>query len=98
NGVRRLRFRPGARAESLHLPYVANVVGVSADAESDATVLSATSSLRPPAYLGVDVKTGAITDTELQPTGRAGRPDDLVDEEVRVRSWDGTLVPLSIIH
>src|SRR6185437_11374637 len=29
NGVRRLRLRPGARAESLHLPYVANVVGVS---------------------------------------------------------------------
>lgn len=98
NGVRRLRLRPGARAESLHLPYVANVVGVSADAESDATVLSATSSLRPPAYLGVDAKTGAVTDTGLQPAGPSDQADDLVDEEVRVKSWDGTLVPLSIIH
>ena len=98
NGVRRLRLQHGARIESLHLPYAANVTDVSTDAESDAAVLSATSSLRSPAYLGVDAKTGAITDTELQPTGGADHPDDLVDEEVRVKSWDGTEVPLSIVH
>ncbi|MFI5229076.1 MAG: prolyl oligopeptidase family serine peptidase [Gemmatimonadales bacterium] len=98
NGVRRLRLQHGARIESLHLPYAANVADVSADAASDATVLAAVSSLRPPAYLGVDAKTGAITDTGLQPTGRADHADDLVDEEVKVKSWDGTEVPLSIIH
>jgi prolyl oligopeptidase len=98
NGVHRLRLRPGARAESLHLPYAANVVDVSADAESDATALSATSSLRPPAYLGVDAKSGAVIDTGLQPAGPSDKADDLVDEEVKVKSWDGTLVPLSIIH
>jgi prolyl oligopeptidase len=98
NGVRRLRLRHGAHIESLHLPYAANVTGVSTDAESGATVLSASSSLRSPAYLGVDAKTGAITDTALQPAGRADHPDDLVDEEVKVKSWDGTEVPLSIIH
>jgi prolyl oligopeptidase len=96
NGVRRLRLQHGARIESLHLPYAANVVDVSTDAESSATVLSATSSLRSPAYLGVDAKTGAIIDTELQPAARDDHPDDLVDEEVKVKSWDGTEVPLSI--
>jgi prolyl oligopeptidase len=98
NGVRRLRLQHGARIESLHLPYVANVADVSTDEESGATVLWATSSLRSPAYLGVDAKTGTITDTGLQPAGGADHPDDLVDEEVKVKSWDGTEVPLSIIR
>ena len=98
NSVRRLRLQRGARPESLRLPYAANVSDISTDAESDATVLSATSSVRPPAYLAVDAKTGAVTDTDLQPSGPADHTDDLVDEEVKVKSWDGTQVPLSIVH
>ena len=96
NGVRRLRLQHGARTESLHLPYAANnVADVVADAESDATVLS---TMPPPAYFAVDAKTGAITDAELRPAGPADHPTDLVDEEVKVTSWDGTEVPLSITH
>ena len=97
NGVRRLYLRQGARPESLSLPYAANVVDVATDGEGDATVLSVTSWLHSSAYLGVDATTGAVIDTGLQPPGPSDNAD-LVDEEVKVKSWDGTLVPLSIVY
>ncbi|HEX5409409.1 MAG TPA: prolyl oligopeptidase family serine peptidase [Gemmatimonadaceae bacterium] len=98
NSVRRLRVARGAQPETLRLPYAANIVGVSTDASSDAVVLSAASWLRAPAYLSADARTLNTAVTDLQPAGPYDRPDDLEAEEVRVKSWDGTLVPLSIVH
>jgi prolyl oligopeptidase len=39
-----------------------------------------------------------VTDTHLQPLGKFDRPSDIVEEEVKVQSYDGVMVPLSIIH
>lgn len=98
NSVQRLGFAPGAQPETLHLPYAADVSDVAADLHGDAAMIHASSWLRSAAYLSVDAKTGATTLTDLQPAGPYDRPDDLSVEEVKVKSWDGTLVPLSIIH
>jgi prolyl oligopeptidase len=41
---------------------------------------------------------GKVTNTGLQPLGRFDAPTDLVATEVRVKSHDGAMVPLSIVH
>jgi prolyl oligopeptidase len=41
---------------------------------------------------------GAVTNTRLQPSGPYDMPDDVEAAEVMVKSHDGTMVPLSIIH
>jgi prolyl oligopeptidase len=98
NSVSRLRFARGAKPEALRLPYAADVVDVATDRETDATALLALSWLHSNAYLGVAAKTGAVTDTGLQPAGPYDHLDDLVVDEVKVKSWDGVEVPLSIVH
>jgi prolyl oligopeptidase len=98
NSIHRLRVSRGARPEALHLPYAASIAGVVTDRESGATAVYASSWLRSSAYLVVDPKTGAVADTDLQPAGPYDRPDNLAVDEVKVKSWDGTEVPLSIVH
>ncbi len=98
NSTYRLRLAAGAKAELLRLPYAGNIDLVTTDSASGAAVLSATSWLRSPDYLSVDPKTGVVAENGLQPAGLFDHPDDLLAEEVRVASWDGTLVPLSIVH
>jgi prolyl oligopeptidase len=98
NSIHRLRFAKGATVEAPALPYPGDVVNVSTDGAGDAVALLVNSYLRSPAYLGVDAQTGTLTDDGLQPAGRYDKPDDLAVDEVKVKSWDGTLVPLSIVH
>ena len=42
--------------------------------------------------------TAACSNTGLQPLGPFDAPDDIVATEVKVKSHDGAMVPLSIIH
>jgi len=39
-----------------------------------------------------------VTDTKLQPVGKFDEPADLESVEVKAKSYDGTLVPLSIVY
>jgi prolyl oligopeptidase len=41
---------------------------------------------------------GTVRNTGLQPSGPYDMPDDVVADEVMVKSHDGAMVPLSIIH
>jgi len=43
-------------------------------------------------------KAGKVVNTKLQPLGKYDAPEGLVTSEVKVRSHDGAMVPLSIIH
>ncbi len=45
-----------------------------------------------------DPRLGRVADTGFQPSGPFDNPADLVSVEVKVRSHDSTLVPLSIVH
>lgn len=98
NSIQRLRLIAGAKPEALTLPYPGDVADVSADGASDAATVFLSSYLRSPAYMDVDAQTGKLTDDGLQPAGPYDKPDDLAVDEVRVKSWDGTLVPMSIVH
>jgi len=98
NSVYRRRLVKGSKPEKLSLPYAGDVADVSTDATGDVVALQVNSYLRSPTYMGIDARSGKITDDGLQPAGAYDHPDDLTVEEVRVKSWDGTRVPLSIIH
>lgn len=98
NSIHRLLLAKGAKPEVLKLPYAGDVADVSTNATGSDVALLTFSYLRSPTYLGIDPQTGALGDDGLQPAGPYDHPDDLTVEEVRVKSWDGTLVPLSIIH
>lgn len=45
-----------------------------------------------------DPDTTTIRDTKLQPLGPFGDPAEVVSEEVMAPSYDGALIPLSIVH
>jgi prolyl oligopeptidase len=45
-----------------------------------------------------DPATNRVTDTKLQPPGPYDNPRNIESQEVKVPSYDGTLVPLSIVH
>jgi prolyl oligopeptidase len=98
NSIHRLRLTKDARPETLALPYAGDVAAVDADNASDAVSLLVNSYLRSPAYLDLDAQTGKLTNDGLQPAGPYDSADGLAVDEVKVRSWDGTLVPLSIVH
>jgi prolyl oligopeptidase len=98
NAVYRLRYDADAKPEAVRLPYPAHVIGVSLDPAGSDVVIGVSSWIRSPAYLSFDAQSGATKDNGLQPAGPHDRADDLTVEEVRVRSWDGTMVPLSIIY
>lgn len=98
NSIHRLRLVQGAKSERLVLPYAGDVADVSTDGAGNGVALQVNSYLRSPTYMSIDARSGKITDDGLQPAGAYDYPDDLTVEEVRVKSWDGALVPLSIIH
>ena len=98
NSIHRLRLIAGAKPETLGLPYPGDVADVSTDGGSDAATVFLSSYLRSPAYLDIDARTGKLVDAGLQPAGPFDKPDDLTVDEIQVKSWDGALVPLSIVH
>jgi prolyl oligopeptidase len=98
NSIHRLRLTKDAKPETLALHYAGDVADVDTDNASDAVSLLVNSYLRSPAYLDLDAQTGKLTNHGLQPAGPYDSADDLAVDEVKVKSWDGTLVPLSIVH
>ena len=61
-------------------------------------LLGKTSWTKAAADYAYDPRTNRVSDTGLQPQGPYDNPQDIVSEEVKVASYDGTLVPLSIVH
>jgi len=98
NSIHRLLLTKDARPEELKLPYAGDVADVSTDATGSDVALLTFSYLVSPSYLGIDPQTAALVDDGLEPAGPYDHPDDLTVDEVRVKGWDGTRVPLSIVH
>ncbi len=98
NGIHRLSFAANAKPEPLRLPYPADIAEVDTDPLSGAAMMLAMSWLRSPAYLGASPRSSDVAVTDLQAAGPFDQPGNLVAEEVKVKSWDGAEVPLSIIH
>jgi prolyl oligopeptidase len=94
--LKRLPWGASAAAE-VRFPTSGAVNLISASPASDGAIVSLRAWSRATEIFAVDGK-GIATNTGLQPLGKFGAPADLVATEVKVKSHDGALVPLSIIH
>jgi prolyl oligopeptidase len=66
-------------------------------AERDGAIFGLTAWTRAQEIYAVD-RAGKVANTRLQPLGQYDAPAGLVATEVKVKSHDGALVPLSIVH
>jgi prolyl oligopeptidase len=94
----RLGFGADAKPVKVKLPFSGDIGSLSADPRVPGVVFNASAWTKFGGYYAFDPKTGAVADTKLQPQGPYDNPNDLVATEVRVKSHDGTMVPLSIVH
>jgi prolyl oligopeptidase len=98
-GLGRLRRVPFGRGgiENVALPFEGAISAVAADARKDGVLFQETSWTKSPLWYAYDPKAGQPTDTRLV----LPSPVDfsaIESVEVKARSSDGTMVPLSIIY
>lgn len=94
----RLPYAAGAKAAAVPLPYEADISVLATDVRVPGVVFDTSGWTRFGGVYAYDPRSGKVRDTGLQPQGPYDNPADLVSTEVKVKSHDGTLVPLSIVH
>lgn len=98
-GVGRLvRVPYGSKPEPVALPFEGTAGLAATDQRVAGTLLEMASWTKANEIYSYDPQSKRVTDTKLQPVGPYDEPKDLDSAEVKVKSYDGTLVPLSIIH
>jgi len=95
---RLLRVPYGAKPEPVRLPFDGSLTLVTPDQRVPGMFLEMTSWTKAPRVYAYDPESRQVTDTQLQPIGRYDDPQDLESVEVKARSYDGTLIPLSIVY
>jgi prolyl oligopeptidase len=93
----RVPYGPRPRVEEVALPLKGTVF-MRTDPRLPGAMLYVTSWTKAIKIYAYNPETRQVTDTQLQPSGPYGNPGGIESAEVKVRSYDGTLVPLSIIH
>ena len=94
----RVAYKAGAKPVPVKLPFDADIPSLAADVRVPGVIYEASAWTRFGGLYFYNPGTGKVTDTGLQPQGAYDNPADLVATEVKVKSHDGTLVPLSIVH
>lgn len=99
-GIGRLLRVPyaGGKAEQVALPLEGAVALSGTDQRVPGTLLELTSWTRARKIYAYDPSSKAVTDTKLQPVGKFDEPTDLESHELKVKSYDGTMVPLSVVY
>jgi prolyl oligopeptidase len=95
--LQRLDYAAGSKPQEIVLPIVGSVYIVS-NQRLDGVALWLVSWVNAGGIYTYDPATEKTTDTLLSPHGRYDQPADLVAEEVHVPSYDGTMIPMSIIY
>jgi len=91
-------FQPQARTPDLvALPLEGNLELMGGDPTLTGLLLGLTSWVKSYRIFQYDPATKQVTNTGIQPPGAFGDPGDVEAVEVKAPSYDGTLVPLSII-
>ena len=90
--------RGTAQAQSVQLPLDGQVWVDAVDPRVNGILIGLTSWTKAASDYAYDPRTNRVSDTRLQPLGPYDNPQDIVSEEVKAPSYDGTLVPLSIVH
>jgi prolyl oligopeptidase len=93
----RVPYGPAPKTERIALPFDGSVY-VRSDPRLPGAMLYMTSWARAFRIYAYNPKTRQVTDTGIQPVGPYGSPANVESVEVKVRSYDGTLVPLSIVY
>jgi prolyl oligopeptidase len=88
----------GGKAEQVPLPFDGSLSIVSTDQRIPGAAMYLASWVNAGGYYFYDLAKKQLTDTKLQLAGPYDKPADVESVEVRVRSYDGTLVPLSIVR
>jgi prolyl oligopeptidase len=95
--VLRVPYSPHPRVEEVFLPFAGSAF-VRTDTRLPGALLGITSWTKAFKIYAYDPQTKQVTDTKLQPAGPYDDPTNIESVEVKVQSYDGTLVPLSITH
>ena len=95
--VLRVPYGPRPKAQEIVLPFNGRAYLIT-DPRLAGGLLNLTSWTQAYTIYAYNPATSQVTDTKLQPAGPFDHPSDVESEEVKVRSGDGTLVPLSILH
>jgi prolyl oligopeptidase len=99
NGIGKLiRISYDGKIDYLKLPSDGAVNFLRNDHHADVILISIKTWTKCESHYEYNPTTNLFTDLELQPKGKYYAPNDLVATEVTVKSHDGTMVPLSIIH
>lgn len=98
-GIGRLWRLPfdGGTASEVRLPFDGAIQELFTNAAEAGVYVRSASWTKSPVYLHYDPKTNTVADTKIVPPS----PVDfsaITSEEIKAKSADGTLVPLSIIH
>ncbi|MGD1148582.1 MAG: prolyl oligopeptidase family serine peptidase [Thermoanaerobaculaceae bacterium] len=94
----RVPYGPAPKVERVAIPFDGSVFATRVDPRLPGAILYMTSWTKAFKVDAYDPNTKRVTDTKLQPTGPYDDPANVESVEVQARSYDGTLVPLSIIH
>jgi prolyl oligopeptidase len=95
--IRRVGY-DAAAPEEVPLPFEGAAYLAATDERIPGTLVALVSWARAPRIYGYDPESRKLADTRLQPLGPNDDPQDIVAEEMLVKSWDGVMVPLSIVH
>jgi prolyl oligopeptidase len=97
--LRRLSYRAIANSapESVTLPFDGAIQSLFTNPVEPGAWLELTSWIKSPLWYALDSKSGKLTDTGLVPPSPVDY-SGIEAEEVKAKSADGTMVPLSIVH
>jgi len=96
--VLRVSYDGKTRPQTVPLPLQGTVSLGASDPRLTGVLLELTSWINYGGTFLYDPATKQVTDLQFVPKGPYDAPADLVAEEVKAKSWDGTMVPLSIVH
>jgi prolyl oligopeptidase len=94
----RLPYTPAAKQEAIALPYVGDIDALATDVRVPGVVFGLGGWTRFGSYYDYTPASGKVADTGLQPQGKYDNPGTLEATDVKCKSADGTLVPMSIVH
>ncbi len=94
----RVPYGPKPKVEKIVLPLQGSAGLRPADPRVPGILFRLSSWTKGPQMYAYDPQTKQVTNTNLMELGPSGHDDNLEAVEVKVKSYDGTLVPLSIVY
>ena len=94
--LRRLSYGSG-KVEAMRLPFDGAIQSLVTNPTEPGAWLELVGWTKPPLWYSLDAKSGKLEDTHIVPPSPVDF-SDIVSEEVKAKSADGTMVPLSIVH